>query len=53
VIANAAAALFVAGRASDLKSAVSLASESIDTGAARRKLEQVIEFTASLAHETV
>jgi anthranilate phosphoribosyltransferase len=53
VIVNAAAALFVARRAPDLKSAVSLAAESIDTGAARRKLEQVIEFTASLAHETV
>src|SRR5262249_53517400 len=53
VVANAAAALFVAGCAPDLKSAVSLATESIDTGAARRKLEQVIEFTASLAHETV
>ncbi len=53
VIANAAAALFVAGRAPDLKSAVSLAAESIDSGNARRKLEQVIEFTASLAHETV
>lgn len=53
VIANAAAALLVAGRASDLKSAVSIGAESIDTGAARRKLEQVIEFAASLAHETV
>lgn len=53
VIANAAAALLVAGRASDLKSAVSLAADSIDAGNARRKLEQVIEFTASLAHETV
>lgn len=53
VIANASAALFIAGRALDLKSAVSLAAESIDTGAARHKLEEVIEFTASLAHETV
>jgi anthranilate phosphoribosyltransferase len=53
VIANAAAALFVAERAPDLKSAVSLAAESIDSGAARRKLEEVVAFTASLAHETV
>jgi anthranilate phosphoribosyltransferase len=53
VIANAAAALFVAGRASDLKAAVTIAAESIDTGAARRKLEQVVEFAASLSHETV
>ncbi len=53
VIANAAAALFLAQRSPDLKSAVSLAAESIDSGAARRKLEQVIELTASFAHETV
>lgn len=53
VIANAAAALFVAQRAPDLKSAVSLAVESIDSAAARRKMEEVIEFTASFAHETV
>lgn len=53
VIANAAAALFVAQRAPDLKSAVSLAVNSIDSGAARRKMEEVIEFTASFAHETV
>jgi anthranilate phosphoribosyltransferase len=52
-VANAAAALFVAQRANDLKSAVAMAAESIDTGAARRKLEQVIEFTARLQHEVV
>ncbi len=53
VIVNAAAALLVAQRAPDLKSAVVLAAESIDSGAARRKLEEIVEFTASLAHETV
>lgn len=53
VVANAAAALLVAQRASDLKAAVSVAVESIDSGAARRKLESVVEFTAALAHETV
>jgi anthranilate phosphoribosyltransferase len=53
VVANAAAALFVAQRASDLKSAVAMAAESIDAGAARRKLEQLIEFTARLQHEVV
>ncbi len=53
VVANAAAALFLAQRAVDLKSAVALASEVIDSGAARRKLEQVIEFAASLAHQPV
>lgn len=53
VVANAAAALLVAQRASDLKAAVSVAAESIDSGSARRKLESVVEFTAALAHETV
>ncbi len=51
VIANAAAALFVARKAIDLKSAVAMAAESIDSGAARRKLEKLIEFTARLRHE--
>ena len=53
VVANAAAALFLAQRALDLKSAVALAADTIDSGAARRKLEQVIEFAASLAHQSV
>lgn len=48
VIANAAAAIFLAQRAADLKSAVALAAEAIDSGAARRKLERLIEFTAQL-----
>jgi anthranilate phosphoribosyltransferase len=51
VVANAAAALFVARKAIDLKSAVAMAAESIDSGAARRKLEKLIEFTARLRHE--
>lgn len=53
VVANAAAALLVAGRAADLQSAVAAASESIDSGAARRKLERLIEFTSMLHHESV
>lgn len=48
VVANAAAALFLARHAVDLRSAVSLAVQSIDGGAARRKLEQLIEFGARL-----
>jgi anthranilate phosphoribosyltransferase len=48
VVANAAAALLVAQQANDLKSAAALAAESIDNGAARRKLEQLVEFTAGL-----
>jgi len=51
VVANAAAALLVAKRATDLKSAVAVAAESIDSGAARRKLEQLVEFTARLTDE--
>jgi anthranilate phosphoribosyltransferase len=53
VVANAAAAFLVAQHAPDLKSAVALAGESIDNGAARRKLEKVVEFTATLRHEVV
>ncbi len=53
VVVNAAAALLVAGRAPDLKTAVSSAVQSIDTGAAKRKLEQLIEFTSTLTHEVV
>jgi anthranilate phosphoribosyltransferase len=48
VVANAAAALLVAQQANDLKTAAALAAESIDSGAARRKLEQLVEFTARL-----
>ena len=48
VVANAAAALLVAQQAPDLKSAVATAIESIDNGAARRKLEALVEFTASI-----
>jgi anthranilate phosphoribosyltransferase len=53
VVANAAAALLVAERAPDLKAAVALAAESIDSGAARRKLEQLTGFTSQVQHEIV
>ncbi len=53
VIVNGAAALLVAQQADDLKQAVAIATESIDSGAARRKLEHLIEFTSSLKHEVV
>jgi anthranilate phosphoribosyltransferase len=45
VIANAAAALFVGGSASDLYSAARLAEQSIDSGAAQNKLEELIKAT--------
>jgi len=50
VLANAAAALLAAQRAPDLKAAVAMAAESIDSGAARRKLERLIEFTSMLRY---
>ncbi len=53
VLANAAAALFVAHRASDLKDAVALGAGAIDSGAARRKLEELVEFTSGIERETV
>lgn len=45
VVANAAAALFVGGISSDLLAAAGLAEESIDSGAAATKLEDLIERT--------
>lgn len=45
VLMNASAALVAAGRADSLAEAIPMAAESIDTGAARRKLEKLIEFT--------
>lgn len=53
VIANAAAALLLAQRAPDLRSAVAIAAESIDSGAARGKLEQIVTFANALSHEVV
>lgn len=45
VLLNAAAALVASSRASDLSQGIGLASQSIDTGTALKKLEQLIEFT--------
>ena len=45
VVANAAAALFVGGRAQDLQTGAELAGASIDSGEASAKLEQLIEAT--------
>jgi anthranilate phosphoribosyltransferase len=50
VLANAAAALVVAGRASDFLAGVNLAAESIDSGAARDKLEALVAFSAAETH---
>jgi anthranilate phosphoribosyltransferase len=47
VIANAAAALFIAGAADNLLEATRLAATSIDTGAATRKLKDLVSATNS------
>jgi anthranilate phosphoribosyltransferase len=44
VVINASAALVAAGRAEDFREGARQAEESIDSGAARKKLEQVIAF---------
>ena len=49
VVANAAAAIHLAGRASSYSEAAQLAAESIDSGAALGKLNALAEFTQSLA----
>lgn len=51
VIVNAAAALFLARKSEDLKSAVELAQHSIDSGAAAAKLNQLLEFASHIAQE--
>ena len=47
VLANAAAALVAAGRATDFLDGVRLAAKSIDSGAAREKLEAFVAFSQS------
>jgi anthranilate phosphoribosyltransferase len=45
VLLNAGAALVVAGEAVDIREGIHLAGESIDSGAARDKLQKLIQFT--------
>lgn len=47
VLMNAAAAIYVSGKAQDLKEGFKLAAESISSGAASKKLEDLIRFTNS------
>jgi anthranilate phosphoribosyltransferase len=47
VLANSAAAIVAAGRAADFLEGVRVAAESIDSGAARAKLDALIEFSRS------
>jgi anthranilate phosphoribosyltransferase len=48
VLMNSAATLLVAGKTDDLKEAVQIASEAIDSGRALKKLEEIIEITNKL-----
>jgi anthranilate phosphoribosyltransferase len=48
---NAAAALLVAGRAEDLEAGMALARNAIDDGAAKAKLEELVQFTQENALE--
>jgi anthranilate phosphoribosyltransferase len=50
VLANASAALVAAGHAADFRAGTRLAAESIDSGAALAKLDNLITFSQSAAH---
>src|SRR5712692_2455750 len=49
VLMNASAALVAGGRASELKEGVQLAAQSIDSGAARERLERLVAYSQKLA----
>ena len=49
VLLNASAALVVAGKASDLKAGVEMASESLDSGAAKDKIQNLARVTTEAA----
>lgn len=51
VLLNAGAALYIGGKAGEFEEGIELAAQSIDSGAAYRKLEQAIEFTNSITDE--
>ena len=46
VLINAAAAIYVGGKAKDLNEGLKLAAAAIDSGAANKKLEELIQFTS-------
>ncbi len=47
VLMNAAAAIYAAGKAKDLKEGFKLAAEAVDSGTANKKLEELINFSNS------
>jgi anthranilate phosphoribosyltransferase len=52
VLVNAAAALLAAGVVPDLREAMLLAEESVNSGAAWEKVERLVAFTSASARET-
>lgn len=48
VLVNAGAAIYVGGKAKDLEAGIKLAAESIDSGSANKKLEELIACTSKL-----
>ena len=48
VLINASAAFVAAGYAKDFKEGVKLGEETIDSGKAKAKLEELIKYTSSL-----
>jgi len=52
VLVNAAAALVAAGMANDLKEGMQRATDSVDSGAAREKVERLASFTTTPERET-
>jgi anthranilate phosphoribosyltransferase len=51
VLLNAGAALAAGGKAGNLREGLEMAVESLDSGAARRTLDQFIEYTQSVNRE--
>lgn len=49
-VLNAAAVLYAAGRAADLREGMALAEEAVDSGRALRKLEELVDFTREASH---
>jgi len=47
VLLNAGAAIYVSGKANTIKEGIKLAAEAIDSGAAYKKLEELVKFTNS------
>ena len=50
VLINAAASLYAADRCEDLREGVQLAAQAIDSGAALRKLQELIDYTGVVSH---